>query len=249
VPVTVPPGDGARILATPFARRLARQGGIELRGIDGTGPRGRIKAADVEQALALSRSAKPPAPAAASRAALHSAGVEINVAALLALNEELNCDLPDLRANLMHYVVLAAAKASDVFHEPPLIGLPANKDSESGAVTVCAAADCRTLRDVIARIADPAASPAAARGAIWIDRALNGISFLSAAPPAGWKASLGIGWVRDAFRPDAEGRPVHAALVDVVLTFSAADIDAGAAQRLLLRIRDLLEAPLLLLAS
>jgi hypothetical protein len=55
--------------------------------------------------------------------------------------------------------------------------------------------------------------------------------------------------VRDAFRPDAEGRPVPAALVDVVLTCSANALDAGPAQRLLLRIRDLLEAPLLLLAS
>jgi hypothetical protein len=72
---------------------------------------------------------------------------------------------------------------------------------------------------------------------------------LSAAPPSGWQAALAIGSVRDAFRPDAEGRPVPAALVDVVLTCSANALDAGPAQRLLLRIRDLLEAPLLLLAS
>lgn len=36
-----------RIIATPLARRLARQHGIDLATISGSGPRGRIKAADV----------------------------------------------------------------------------------------------------------------------------------------------------------------------------------------------------------
>jgi pyruvate dehydrogenase E2 component (dihydrolipoamide acetyltransferase) len=251
VPPTRAQGQGARILATPFARRLARHGGIELRGINGTGPRGRIKAADVERAIAISRSVKPLAPAEAAPAAFHSAGVQMDVSALLALNDEVKRHLPDLRADLMHYVVLAAAKASDVFHEPPVIALAANRDGEPGAIRVFAAAECHSLRGVIARIADVAASSDAAvlGGTLWIECALDGISFLSAAPPSGWQAALAIGSVRDAFRPDAEGRPVPAALVDVVLTCSANALDAGPAQRLLLRIRDLLEAPLLLLAS
>lgn len=37
-----------RIVATPFARRLARRYGLDLSRIIGSGPRGRIKAADVE---------------------------------------------------------------------------------------------------------------------------------------------------------------------------------------------------------
>jgi pyruvate dehydrogenase E2 component (dihydrolipoamide acetyltransferase) len=43
--------------ATPLARRLARQGGISLEAIAGSGPRGRIAAIDVQDALA-----KPTAP-------------------------------------------------------------------------------------------------------------------------------------------------------------------------------------------
>jgi pyruvate dehydrogenase E2 component (dihydrolipoamide acetyltransferase) len=43
--------------ATPLARRLARQGGISLETIAGSGPRGRIAAIDVQDALA-----KPTAP-------------------------------------------------------------------------------------------------------------------------------------------------------------------------------------------
>lgn len=40
-------GDSGRIRATPLARRLARQTGIDLHRVTGTGPRGRIKAADL----------------------------------------------------------------------------------------------------------------------------------------------------------------------------------------------------------
>jgi pyruvate dehydrogenase E2 component (dihydrolipoamide acetyltransferase) len=41
-----------RFPATPLARRLAREGGISLEGIAGSGPRGRIAAIDVQGALA-----------------------------------------------------------------------------------------------------------------------------------------------------------------------------------------------------
>lgn len=44
-----PPGNG-RVLATPLARRLARERGIDLLGLAGSGPRGRIKAKDVPPA-------------------------------------------------------------------------------------------------------------------------------------------------------------------------------------------------------
>jgi len=43
---------GSRVVATPLARRLARQLGIDLCSIRGSGPSGRIKAADVEAAAA-----------------------------------------------------------------------------------------------------------------------------------------------------------------------------------------------------
>ena len=51
--------DGGRIKASPLARRIARERGIELSAISGTGPEGRIVAEDVE------RAEKAPAPAAA----------------------------------------------------------------------------------------------------------------------------------------------------------------------------------------
>ncbi len=47
-----PRGEGERIKASPLARRIARERGIELGSIVGTGPDGRIIAEDVDRAVA-----------------------------------------------------------------------------------------------------------------------------------------------------------------------------------------------------
>jgi pyruvate dehydrogenase E2 component (dihydrolipoamide acetyltransferase) len=54
-------GNGGRAKASPVARRIAREQGIDLSGLQGTGPGGRIVKADVEAAA----SGAAPAPAAA----------------------------------------------------------------------------------------------------------------------------------------------------------------------------------------
>src|SRR5438045_5803427 len=46
------PSNGGRIKASPLARRIARERGIELSSLTGTGPEGRIVAEDVERAAA-----------------------------------------------------------------------------------------------------------------------------------------------------------------------------------------------------
>jgi pyruvate dehydrogenase E2 component (dihydrolipoamide acetyltransferase) len=45
-----------RVLSTPYARKLARRLGVDLSTVSGTGPRGRIKGPDVENALRASGS-------------------------------------------------------------------------------------------------------------------------------------------------------------------------------------------------
>ena len=58
-----PNGQGAgRIFSSPLARRLAREAGIELSLVQGTGPRGRVIARDIEAARA-GRGLRAPAPA------------------------------------------------------------------------------------------------------------------------------------------------------------------------------------------
>ncbi|HEX2505636.1 MAG TPA: E3 binding domain-containing protein, partial [Gaiellaceae bacterium] len=48
--------DGGRVKASPLARRLAKERGIELSSLQGTGPEGRIVAEDVERAAAAPKS-------------------------------------------------------------------------------------------------------------------------------------------------------------------------------------------------
>ncbi|MBN9310166.1 pyruvate dehydrogenase complex dihydrolipoamide acetyltransferase [Devosia sp.] len=62
--------NGARVFASPLAKRLARDAGIELSAISGTGPRGRVVKSDVEAA----RSGKAPLKAPASAAAAAPTG-------------------------------------------------------------------------------------------------------------------------------------------------------------------------------
>jgi pyruvate dehydrogenase E2 component (dihydrolipoamide acetyltransferase) len=66
-----PAVEDGRIKASPLARRIARERGIELSAVAGTGPEGRVVAEDVERAAASAA----PAPAAARAAPVE--GVEI----------------------------------------------------------------------------------------------------------------------------------------------------------------------------
>jgi len=68
-PVAAATGDGGRVKASPLARRLAREKGIELSQVTGSGPEGRIVADDVERAT--------PGPAATVGAALPAATGEV----------------------------------------------------------------------------------------------------------------------------------------------------------------------------
>ena len=61
--------DGNRIFATPLARRIAADKGLDLSAIAGSGPHGRIVKADVENATAVPKAASAPTVSAAPAAA------------------------------------------------------------------------------------------------------------------------------------------------------------------------------------
>src|SRR5262245_9901848 len=63
-------GSGGRTFASPLARRLAREAGIDVAAISGSGPRGRVVKSDVEAA----KSGKAPLKAAPAAAAAAPAG-------------------------------------------------------------------------------------------------------------------------------------------------------------------------------
>jgi len=67
-----PVAKGERLFASPLARRVAKDAGVELAAVSGTGPHGRIIRKDVEAAIAsgVKAPAKPVASAAAPLAAV-----------------------------------------------------------------------------------------------------------------------------------------------------------------------------------
>ncbi|MFN3845276.1 MAG: pyruvate dehydrogenase complex dihydrolipoamide acetyltransferase [Paracoccaceae bacterium] len=68
-------GSGARVFASPLARRIAKEKGLDLSAVQGSGPHGRIVRADVEGAQAAPKATAPTAaaPAAAAPAPAKSA--------------------------------------------------------------------------------------------------------------------------------------------------------------------------------
>ena len=65
-PTPVSSNDGTRIFASPLARRIAADQGLDLANITGSGPKGRIVKADVSGAPATASVSAPPPMAAAS---------------------------------------------------------------------------------------------------------------------------------------------------------------------------------------
>lgn len=126
-----------RIVATPLARRLAREAGIALAAVSGSGPRGRIKACDVTSAVAAGSKAAPPD---AERPATQVVGArrprsaidrtvarrmvqakqtiphfyvlaEADVTALLKLRDDLNAMTGYTRISINHLVMAAVGRA------------------------------------------------------------------------------------------------------------------------------------------
>lgn len=125
-----PANNADRVIATPLARRIAKANSVNIWQVAGSGPRGRIKAVDVERAMdarqtpqAASGSAKrmKPTPTQAAMARRLSAvkqgvphfylSTEIEVSALLALRETLNADPEAARLTLNHFVLKAVGQA------------------------------------------------------------------------------------------------------------------------------------------
>jgi pyruvate dehydrogenase E2 component (dihydrolipoamide acetyltransferase) len=57
--------SGERVFASPLARRLAKEAGLDLKAVSGSGPKGRVVKSDVEKAVSTGGAKAAPAPAAA----------------------------------------------------------------------------------------------------------------------------------------------------------------------------------------
>jgi pyruvate dehydrogenase E2 component (dihydrolipoamide acetyltransferase) len=90
-----PAKDGNRVFSSPLARRIAKEAGVDISAVSGSGPHGRVVKSDVEKAVA-SGGAKPAAaaaPAAAALAAPAAAPKGMSEDAVLKLFEQGSYDL------------------------------------------------------------------------------------------------------------------------------------------------------------
>jgi hypothetical protein len=240
----VPSGDAARIVATPYARRLARDAQLDLSSITGSGPRGRIKAADVLRARE-SNAALSIAPAAAATHRVAPAGTtaampsfvatDVDVSALRAVDARL-AGTRDRAFERTAYVALACIKALGAEDEAPIrLGFPIDHGMAllEGSVR-------DTLSAVAARLARM--EPAAGGGDAAIFIVEGRTRLVVPAVPQGWRLAIGIGGVRQIRGGDA----THEMTVSIVYEGAAVDHDRAAAW--LSRVAALLEEPLHLLA-
>ena len=61
--------NGERVFASPLARRLAKEAGLDLKAVSGSGPKGRVVKSDVEKAVSTGGAKAAPAAAAAASSA------------------------------------------------------------------------------------------------------------------------------------------------------------------------------------
>jgi len=141
----------ATVRASPAARHAAREAGIALAAVAGSGPQGRISRADIERYLAHREGQSPETDAAggrrhhlrqavartmehAKRTVPHFyAETEVLVDALLAAKEALGRDLPEERVTLTAFIVHAAAQA---LIEVPAVNVSWQNDAPAARSTI-----------------------------------------------------------------------------------------------------------------
>jgi pyruvate dehydrogenase E2 component (dihydrolipoamide acetyltransferase) len=108
VPPTTPPaGDGDRPKASPLARRLAKDKGLDLSQLHGSGPGGRIVKADVEQAEAAPAAPEAAAPMAEPSGAPETAKGQVAYEDLSKLQQTVARRMAESKATAPHFYLRA----------------------------------------------------------------------------------------------------------------------------------------------
>ena len=111
-PVAAPAAVGARHIASPLARRIAQQLGVDLAAVTGSGPHGRIVKADVEAAAGKppvavaaqpSVAAPAPAPAAPKTSAASDVGAPFEAVKLSNMRKTIARRLTESKQQVPHY--------------------------------------------------------------------------------------------------------------------------------------------------
>ena len=275
-----------RVIATPLARRLGRQASIDLASISGSGPRGRIKAADViaatsracgqvvqpgtsfEQAdsvkLAVARRLT-----GAKRDIPHFyVATEAEVTSLLSLREQLN-SVTDVRISLTHIVICAVARA---LADSPEVNRVWRETGFSKLATVDIGIAVQTDRGLMAPVLRNAGSmgldEVTSASTALIERSRSGqltlddlsggaltvsnvgmhnVTYLTPIVNPGQTAIIGVGSVRELFRPGAHGEPSLKRELGLVMAADHRVLDGVSAAKYLNRVLHYLQNPALLL--
>ena len=156
---------GARIFASPLARRMAKQAGLALEAIAGTGPNGRIVKADIEAAIAAAAAAPAAAvaasaPAAAPAAALAHAPAAYRDAPASTMRKVIAQRLQEAKREVPHFY-LTVDCAVDA-----LLETRAQLNERSDAYNL-------SVNDFVIRAAALALRKVPAANASWVDGALR----------------------------------------------------------------------------
>ena len=302
-PVAGTPSASTRIPVTPLARRLAQQKAVDLSGVVGSGPRGRIRAKDV---LALAaqvtapvqaiRSAVPaPAPALASVAGTLRApsalertvaqrltaakqeiphfylSVEAEMTAVMNLRKQINAAQSRQRLTLNHFVLAAVGQALEAMPEVNCVwtddgilslassdvGMAVNTD-KGLMVPVLRAVGRQSLSgiaksslELIERAQNSRLSSAEMQGgAITVSNAgMHDVTYMASIINPGQSMILGVGSIREVFRPDDNGQPVIRREMGMVLSADHRVLDGVSALKFLKLVVQGLSQPMGLLVA
>ena len=290
-------GAESRIPSTPLARRVARERGIDLARVSGSGPRGRIRLRDLDMAGAEAAAA---APVDAQAAGAAGAGrlrpptateqtiarrltqskrdiphfylsVEIEVSRLLAMREEVNALGDGGRLTLNHFMLAAVGRALKDMPEANRVwtdeGILSLEGSDVGmAVNTEHGLMAPVLRGLgglsirgVAELAQAALGKArAARltpaemsgGSITVSNAgMHDVSHMASIINPSQSMILGVGCVRELFRPDAARLPLLHREIGLVLSADHRVLDGVSALGFLKVVRAYLEQPLRLMLA
>ena len=241
VAAAAPIPAGGRIIATPLAKRIAKDKGVDLRTLTGSGPNGRIKAVDVENAP-LSRTGVSTATVATAPSSFFLMAT-VRITELSDLKKKISALDGMDQVSLTHFICLAAAQA--LAQSPAGAGDIAVSSGGAPAVLLQDTANQR-LSGVIAGLSE--AIEGSAVMAI-VDAGAQDVTYLNAALQPGQAAALGVGAPQSVFKPDAQGRPVLVEEIGLVLTCDSSVFDTAAGLKLLGALKSSLESPLRILAN
>jgi pyruvate dehydrogenase E2 component (dihydrolipoamide acetyltransferase) len=264
------PTSASRIVSTPYARRLARSNGLDLHGVTGSGPGGRVKAADLQipARRALSNVEKIVARrlTAAKRDIPHFyVMAEADVTALTELRTVLNNDERDIKISFNHLMLLATGRALQenavfnvVWDNEEIVTLPGSDvgfavDTPKGLFAPVLRKVGRKRLDELALEANDLAEMARAGnlrpedlsgGAVTVSNVgMHGASWLVPIVNPGQSSIIGVGAAKPQFRPDHSGSPTLRQLVSLVLSGDHRVLDGVKGAQFLNAIVCLLEHP------